>query len=93
MKEFHKFDEVVVGDVFKRVIDPLRKDMKKKGIKTFQHKSFKIINSKMGLAFTDGIGEVLYLNNSTAIMDENMANTSVGKIEAQIYSLHKLICA
>ena len=93
MKNFRKFDAVIVGDTIDRIVKPLREDMRRKGLKSLKHGNLKAVNTKMGLVFTDGHGEVAYLNNYTAVMDVTMANTSVGKIEADLYALHKLICA
>lgn len=90
MKKFRKFDEVVIGDLFERVVLTLRDTMLENGVRRLRYKNLTVIASKhVGLAFSDGKGEVLFLNDMTAIMDEQMVDTSVGEIEASLYSLQR----
>lgn len=94
MKHYYSFDEAVAGDIFDRNVVPLRKAMVRKHLKSFSYGNLKVVLTRYaGLAFTNGNGEVLFRNDSTAIMDETMADTSVGQIEADLYTLQKQICA
>ena len=90
MKEFKTFDEVVIGDLFERIVLALRDTMLENGVRRVKYKNLTAVASKhVGLAFSDGKGEVLFLNNMSAIMDTEMADTSLGQLESDLYSLQK----